>query len=73
MKKQTLVVILKEINEQDAVLVAPDGQEIRWPKGSLPEDVKIGERLIINLSRESEAESIESPREFLNSIISPNR
>lgn len=73
MIKQARLVILKEITEQNAILVAQDGQEISWPKISLPWGVKIGERLIINLSRESEAESITNPQEFLNSILSLNR
>lgn len=73
MSKQALLVILKNIEEGNAILVTQDGREIIWPQEYLPPDTKLGERLVIDLSRESEAEYVDNPKEFLNSILSLDR
>lgn len=73
MNKQALGVILKSIDQDNAILVTEMGQEIIWPKASLPSEVNLGERLVLSLSSENEAVALTNLKEFLNSILTINK
>lgn len=57
-------VVVKELNETEAVLESADGETIRLPKRLLPEG-KVGAELFVSASTEAGAKA----RDLLNEMI----
>ena len=65
------IVKLKSLDGDRAVLTLPDGQELKWPKAFLPENLKVGQelRLLVHDKETDEKERQEIARTLLNELI----
>ncbi len=70
--KTDLQATVKDIDKQKAVLVTTDQQTIDWPLASLPDDVKVGDTVTLELhSQASEQERNQTiAKAILNEILS---
>jgi len=64
-------ITLKSLEGNQAVLVLPDGQEIKWPKSLLPKELKNGQelRIIVHDKKTEEDERANLARALLNELI----
>lgn len=62
---------VKSLDGNHAILVLPDGQEMKWPKSLLPDDIKNNQelRIIVHDKKTEEDERQEIARALLNELI----